>query len=180
MMSGHVCECGCGQATGVSKQTYTRYGLVKGQPLRFLPHHHLRGSAHPKWNNGYITAKAGYLLVYIPDHHRSDKNGYVMEHVVIAENAVRRPLKRPIVVHHVNGERSDNRPENLVICENQQYHFLLHIRERALKACGNPDWIICNYCQTYDNPSSMYVSRQGNSHYHLACLSRHRKETACH
>jgi DNA-directed RNA polymerase sigma subunit (sigma70/sigma32) len=31
-------------------------------------------------------------------------------------------------VHHVNGDRSDNRPANLVICEDQSYHQLLHQR----------------------------------------------------
>lgn len=41
-LSDHTCECGCGEKTPIAKRTDTRYGMVKGQPLRFLPGHGLR------------------------------------------------------------------------------------------------------------------------------------------
>ncbi len=36
------CECGCGQQTKVATQSSTRRGWVNGQPVRFLPYHHVR------------------------------------------------------------------------------------------------------------------------------------------
>ncbi len=175
----NLCACGCGGRTGFAKQSESRKGIKRGDPFRFLPNHSLRGRAHHGWNGGYCESRYGYMQLYIPDHHRADKKGYVMEHVVVAENALKRPIKEPVVVHHVNGIRKDNRGHNLVICENQKYHFLLHTRERAFKACGNADWIICNYCKEYDAPSEMYISSQGNSHYHLRCKYERDRRRKC-
>ena len=51
----------------------------------------------------------------MPDHPRADKSGMVLEHIVILERTLRRPLNWSAgeQVHHINGVRSDNRPENL-------------------------------------------------------------------
>lgn len=35
-----LCECGCGEATPLAKMTSTKFGRIKGQPLRFVPTHH--------------------------------------------------------------------------------------------------------------------------------------------
>ena len=54
----------------------------------------------------------GYLAIYFPDHPKSSKDGYVMEHDLVMECIIGRPLKDDEVVHHKNHIRNDNRKEN--------------------------------------------------------------------
>lgn len=65
---------------------------------------------------GYVTVNVG-------------KNTKQREHRIIAERALGRPFRRLEVVHHINEDRSDNRPENLLICTHK-YHLALHARMR--------------------------------------------------
>lgn len=50
---------------------------------------------------------------------------YIPEHRVVAAATVGRPLTRADIVHHVNGEKLDNRPENLIVTSNRD-HSLEH------------------------------------------------------
>jgi hypothetical protein len=55
----------------------------------------------------------GYVLVFEPKHPNARKDGYVAEHIKVMAAKLGRPLHRFEEVHHKNGIRHDNRPDNL-------------------------------------------------------------------
>jgi hypothetical protein len=55
----------------------------------------------------------GYVRVFIPGHPNAHKTGYVLEHIAVMVELIGRPLFTDETVHHRNGVRDDNRPENL-------------------------------------------------------------------
>ena len=73
------------------------------------------------WNGGCFVEKNGYIMKYVGD------GNYVAEHRLIAENVLGRPLKSNECVHHVNGDTTDNKHSNLVICS-RSYHAWLERR----------------------------------------------------
>lgn len=70
---------------------------------------------HGKWNEKnrrYIDAH-GYVHLRMPGHRLASANGYVREHRYVMEEFLGRPLDESERIHHKNGNRSDNRIENL-------------------------------------------------------------------
>lgn len=71
----------------------------------------------------------GYRLVYKPKHKSAMRTanwkGYVYEHVLIAERMLRRKLSKHEVVHHLDGNKSNNRFSNLLVLLRSQ-HGKLH------------------------------------------------------
>lgn len=68
-------------------------------------------------------------------------------HRVRAELTLGKPLPARAVVHHVEGDKGDF--TQLVICQDQAYHRLLHARTRIVRAGGHPDieWL-CSRCKS--------------------------------
>jgi len=52
-------------------------------------------------------------MLWVPEHPRAGKGNYVFEHIVVMEQILERYLLPAETVHHRNGIRDDNRPENL-------------------------------------------------------------------
>jgi hypothetical protein len=77
------------------------------------------GENNPSWKGGKTTHKQGYIMV---KETRPDKKGkYQLEHTAVWE-AANGPLPDGYVIHHLNGQKTDNRLENLQALPRHQHH----------------------------------------------------------
>ena len=82
-------------------------------------------------------------------------------HRIVADRALGKPLPPGAEVHHVDGNKQNNAPTNLVICESRSYHRLLHVRTRVLRAGGDPNTQrFCWKCQQLHPLGGLYGKRQ--------------------
>jgi hypothetical protein len=137
-----TCACGCGGEVVSGR-------VIRGHGLRTVPK-----EGHGRWQGGRWRS-SGYVLLLVPGHQRANARGYVREHILVAEKALGRALPDGAEIHHFNEVRSDNANRNLVICQDDAYHKLLHARATALRACGNANWLRCAYCKNYDDPANL-------------------------
>lgn len=97
-----------------------------------------RAPARPRGPEGwkqagkFLDRSKGYVLAYSPDHPAATNRGYVYEHRLVAEETLGRRLRSDEHVHHRNGRRWDNRPENLEVMSASEHARLAGQREADL------------------------------------------------
>lgn len=76
-----------------------------------------RGEAHGSWRGGRVVLGSGYIGVQVPPDDSlavmRQRAGYVAEHRLVMARSLGRPLADRETVHHINGNKADNRLENL-------------------------------------------------------------------
>lgn len=137
-----------------------RSAAGKGRPMP-------KGEANANFKGGTFVDKDGYFRV-------RGAGMNALEHRLIAEGVLGRKLKAGEVVHHINGDRQDNRKENLLICT-ASYHRIIHARQGALEASGNPSFRQCIYCHQYDSPAAMSIVKTKHTSYHKACAATYQR-----
>lgn len=87
-----------------------------------------KGPLNKQWKGGK-TKRQGY--VYILDqekYHRGGMSRYTGEHTLVAQKKYRRKVGKDELVHHLNGIRDDNRPENLVIIKRKGHETWTYVK----------------------------------------------------
>lgn len=85
---------------------------------------------HPQWNGGRKITTDGSIAILNHSHPHTTQDGYVLEHRLVMEKIIGRFLKPEEVVHHINKNRQDNHPENLILFKNNGEHCKHHKKLR--------------------------------------------------
>ena len=115
-----LCLCSCGNSVEVNLVHLTTNKVQSCGCLHKDVMSKLSGDKNPGWKGGKRLESSGYVEIYQPSHPKSRQNGYVKEHRLVMEKHLGRLLTDEENVHHVNGDKSDNRLENLELWSTSQ------------------------------------------------------------
>lgn len=137
----NLCKCGCG---GVARKTFISGHNLKGMKRTPERYEKIGAAQKAAW------ARSPNRLCFGRNPRRSvgstwiDPHGYVLikdrddckhwrrQHILIMEEEIGRKLKKEEIVHHINGVRSDNRIENLLLCSTMSEHNNIEATWKAI------------------------------------------------
>ena len=104
-----------------------KMGIKKAREMEFLNRSEARkGTLASNWKGGIRKTSGGYRQLLVPDHPRADKCGYVMEHIIVWERETGMILPPGLCIHHLNGDKTDNRIENLCVMQHRAHTVFHH------------------------------------------------------
>ncbi len=135
-----------------------------------------RGRPKSAGGKRFVTS-TGYIGVTVSRDQHS--GGFVLEHRMVMETIMGRALRSNEHVHHVDGNKRNNDPSNLLVVTNSQHHAL-HDVERSAIALSKRIELVCETCGlAYNRPKN----RAEESRYcSNACrlVGLHQKSKAFH
>ena len=129
------------------------------------------GPLSASWKGGRRINPQGYIDIINSSGHGKHR----VEHRMIVERVMGKPLPVSAKVHHVNTDRSDNRNCNLVVLQSDADHAELH-RKMRVRAHGGDPWLDRMCCTCGPRPSeAFYRTKKGG--YSGECKSCSIKRT---
>ena len=123
-----------GKEIGISQAVVGRALKKMGLPTMVVR----SGENHPSYKGGRVVTELGYVLILADKNDEiaaamSNKMGYVLEHRLVMAQSLGRSLMPDESVHHMNGDPSDNRPDNLQLRQGKHGHGVVMV----CCACGS-------------------------------------------
>lgn len=125
------CKCGCDELIDATDKRGRERFYINGHCNTGWfknGHNNSKLEKNSMWNGGTTYNTKGYILLKNPNHPRANNHGYVLEHILVMEKKLGRYISNDEAVHHLNGIKTDNRPENLEVIlygEHSQFHNVL-------------------------------------------------------
>lgn len=131
---------------GVNQETVRKFARKRGLTIK---RHEQSLEAHPMWSGGLTKDRRGYLLQRVrkdgPHGYLiraiakrgvsgTDSSGYAPVHRIVAHETVGRALLPGEVVDHIDGDISNNAPDNLRIFPSNAAHLKATLKGRV------PNW----------------------------------------
>lgn len=143
-MSQIKCKC-----SGECKDMIWPFDL-SGRPSMFKQGHNsrhpdyrppipiLKGENNPNWKGGKFE-KRGYEYVPAPNHPHKTFQGYVYRHRLVMEEKLGRYLRPDEEIHHIDGNKKNNHPDNLQLVTKSEHTKIHHPKKdmsnRVCKLC---------------------------------------------
>ena len=139
----------CGDTRWLVRKQITQYGgrctgcaglTRRGTRLQ------MRGANNPAWRGGRTLLKTGYIripiypedpLMPMATHDWQNSKYHITEHRYVMAQHLGRCLESWEVVHHLNGDRTDNRIENLEILPDRQTHMAFTLLQQENEQLRN-------------------------------------------
>mgnify|MGYP000856665469 FL=1 len=125
----HICKHCAARRRGLSLRGTTNANKGKASPFKGKT----RGPYKQPGTTSYIDSY-GYRQVWCGkfEGSRGRKDGYRAEHHLVAEDTIGRKLRDGEIVHHIDGDKLNNAPDNLVVFESQSAHRKAHAQLESL------------------------------------------------
>lgn len=119
------------KAIGVQRWTVSDFLRARGETREFP--RGASGEYNPRWAGGRMVSDRGYIRVLARGHPNQMARGHMLEHRLVMEAHLGRFLEKDEVIHHLDGNPSNNTLENLQLFPNHSEHMKF---EQSLRKAG--------------------------------------------
>lgn len=128
---------------GITPSGVRKYFIKYGIPRVSRTHRfETDASKNPNWRGGRRICSNGYISIYCPDHPNASVRKTMYEHQLVMEAHIGRYLEKGEVVHHIDGDKSNNDISNLLLLSSSDHaklHAILKRSAERMKAAAKGD-----------------------------------------